>query len=225
MTKFSSALPAGDANGLTSLSNKLIRNPKGTHIIVGVIDVKSITTDIDSGDQVATVRFRRVEAIHEEDADHALRMLARGVERRTGATMLPIEIEDELQALTDSLDWTTGELLDPDGDGGNSGDKVPLTVTDANPDVDPSILAHGDEDSIPAVPAEAPAKPEPAKEPAPEEKPAEEPAPEPAPAPKKTRAPRKKAEPKPRPADTEPDFTVPDDLSGMFGDNEEREAS
>lgn len=158
MTKFSGVLPKGDANGLTALSNQLLKNPKGTHIIVGVIDVKTITTDVDTSDQVATVRFRRVETIHPDDADHAVRMMQRAAERRTGAAMLPIEMEDELRELMDALDFETGELF-PD-------DKQP---EDANPDLDPDTeLAHGDEDTEPAVPGEPEAPPAPA-EPAPDE--------------------------------------------------------
>ena len=117
MTKFSSSLPKGDMNGLTALSNALIANPKGVHIIVGVIDVKTVTTDVDTGDQVATVRFRRVEAIETEDADTAVRLMQRGTERRTGATMLPIEVEDELKDLLAHLvDPVTGELIDDTDD-------------------------------------------------------------------------------------------------------------
>jgi hypothetical protein len=143
MTKFSGSLPKGDANGLTALSQQLLRNPKGTHIIVGVIDVKTITTDVDTADQQATVRFRRVEAIHPEDADHAVRMMQRAAERRTGAAMLPIEMEDELRELLESLDLETGELFpDPQA---------------ANPDVDPDTLADVEGDNEPATPDETPA--------------------------------------------------------------------
>lgn len=154
MTKFSGSLPKGDLNGLTALSNQLLRNPKGTHIIVGVIDVKTITTDVDTSDQIATVRFRRVEAIDPADADHAVRMMQRAAERRTGAAMLPMEMEDELRELMDALDFETGELFS-DGDGPQA----------ANPDVDPDQLADAEGDNEPAVPAETP-EPVPAETPA-----------------------------------------------------------
>jgi hypothetical protein len=186
MTKFSGSLPKGDLNGLTALSNQLLRNPKGTHIIVGVIDVKTITTDVDTADQTATVRFRRVEAIDPADADHAVRMMQRAAERRTGAAMLPIEMEDELRELMDALDFETGELFGT-GDGEM-----------ANPDADPDTLAHGDEDSEPAVPAETPdvpaETPEPVTNPAgPEGSPdAPAPAPDPVTEPAETEVPKKK---------------------------------
>jgi hypothetical protein len=159
MTKFSGSLPKGDLNGLTALSNQLLRNPKGTHIIVGVIDVKTITTDVDTSDQIATVRFRRVEAIDPADADHAVRMMQRAAERRTGAAMLPIEMEDELRELMDALDFETGELFDGDD---------PANV---NPDVTPDQTADNEGDNEPAQPAETPRETPPAvpAEPGPDE--------------------------------------------------------
>jgi hypothetical protein len=172
MTKFSGSLPKGDANGLTALSQQLLRNPKGTHIIVGVIDVKTITTDVDTADQTATVRFRRVEAIHPEDADHAVRMMQRAAERRTGAAMLPIEMEDELRELLESLDLETGELfdgpqaanpdVDPDTLADVEGDNEPATPPDETPAAAPDETEAGDADAadLPAAaPAETPADP------------------------------------------------------------------
>lgn len=179
MTKFSGTLPAGDANGLTALSNALLRNPKGTHLIIGVIDVKTITTDVDTADQVATVRFRRVEPVDPDDRDTAVRLLARGAERRTGATMLPIEVEDELQALMENLDFNydpvTGEVTDIKGEPGHKDDEEetaggdpagpPATSPADNPDVpgpDPDTEPPKD----PGNPEkEKPATPGPDKEP------------------------------------------------------------
>ncbi len=156
MTKFSGTLPKGDANGLTALSNQLLKNPKGTHIIVGVIDVKTITTDVDTADQVATVRFRRVEAIDPEDADHAVRMMQRAAERRTGATMLPIEMEDEMRELMAALDLTTGELFDVDAETGQR-------VEDLNPEkpaAEPDTTAEPETPDLPERdnPAQPPAE-------------------------------------------------------------------
>jgi hypothetical protein len=114
MTKLSSTLPGGDNNGLNGLARALITDPHKTALIVAVVDCKSITIDTDTGDKVATVRIRRVEPIDPEDTETAQRLLARGLERRTGAVMLPMELEDELSALfanlVDSVDLETGEV-------------------------------------------------------------------------------------------------------------------
>lgn len=114
MTKLSSTLPGGDNNGLGVLAGALVKDPHKTAIIVAVVDCKSITIDTDTGDKVATVRIRRVEPIDPEDTEAAQRLLVRGLERRTGAVMLPMDLEDELSALfanlVDSVDLETGEI-------------------------------------------------------------------------------------------------------------------
>lgn len=116
MTKLSSTLPGGDNNGLGSLARALTTDPHKTALIVAVVDCKSITIDTDTGDKVATVRIRRVEPIDPQDTEQAQRLLVRGLERRTGAVMLPMDLEDELTALfdnlVDSVDLETGEVLD-----------------------------------------------------------------------------------------------------------------
>lgn len=115
MTKLSSTLPGGDNNGLGALAGALTTDPKKTAIIVAVVDCKSITIDTDTGDRVATVRIRRVEPIDPQDTAQAQRLLVRGLERRTGAVMLPIDLEDELDKLfanlVESVDLETGEII------------------------------------------------------------------------------------------------------------------
>lgn len=116
MTKLSGSLPNGDWNGLPALARALIEHPTKTAIIVAVVDCKSITTNTDSGDQVATVRIRRIEPIDPSDTEAAQRLFVRGLECRTGAVMLPMDLEDELDGLFKSLigsvDFETGELID-----------------------------------------------------------------------------------------------------------------
>lgn len=115
MTKLSSTLPGGDHNGLNVLAHALITDPHKTAIIVAVVDCKSITIDTDTGDKVATVRLRRIEPIDPEDTETAQRLLARGLERRTGSAMLPMDLEDDLSAmfknLVQSVDLETGEVI------------------------------------------------------------------------------------------------------------------
>lgn len=141
MTKFSGTLPGGEANGLSALAAQLLRNPQGTHIVVGIIDTKTITTDVDTGDQVPTVRFRRVEPVPGPDADHVVRIMQRATERRTGAAMLPIEMEDELKDLLESLDLS----VDADGVVTVNGDAGEDDADDGNPAHD------GNADALPPV--------------------------------------------------------------------------
>jgi hypothetical protein len=139
MTKLSGTLPGGDNNGLNGLARALTADPHKTAIIVAVVDCKSITIDTDTGDKVATVRIRRVEPIDPQDTDTAQRLLKRGLERRTGAVMLPIDLEDELTALfanlVDMVDMETGELPAEDAEATDDGEAVETSAPEAEAEV------------------------------------------------------------------------------------------
>lgn len=187
MTKLSGTLPGGDNNGLNGLARALTADPHKTAIIVAVVDCKSITIDTDTGDKVATVRIRRVEPIDPQDTDAAQRLLVRGLERRTGAVMLPMDLEDELDKLfanlVDVVDMETGELVDAEAEDDEPGADQP----GAQADTDPEPVEGADASPADELPAEAtaaevaalealmnepdPVAPEPAAEEAPVEKP------------------------------------------------------
>ena len=111
MTKLTSALPKGDGNGLDALARDLIDSPHDVHVIVALVDCKKITTDNDSGEIEPTARIRRVEVISEDDKDCAAKMLRRALERRTGKTVLPFDLEEDMRAAFGNVDPSTGEIL------------------------------------------------------------------------------------------------------------------
>lgn len=111
MTKLASALPKGDGNGLDALARDLIDSPHNVHVIVALVDCKKITTDNDSGEIEPTARIRRVEVISEDDKDLAAKMLRRALERRTGKTVLPFDLEEDMRAAFGNVDPSTGEIL------------------------------------------------------------------------------------------------------------------
>lgn len=113
MTKIASSLPAGDGNGLTALARDLIDSPHDIHVVVALIDCKKITTDNDTGEVEPTARIRRIEAITEDDRELAAKMLRRALERRTGKTVLPFDLEEDMRAAFGGrIDPQTGEILD-----------------------------------------------------------------------------------------------------------------
>lgn len=97
--KLASSLPKADeANGLTAIANQLVNDPTTLHVAVVVLDCSKITTDTDTGDSVPTARVRRVEVVTADDDKARLRGLAqRALEARTGKTVLPLDLEDELR--------------------------------------------------------------------------------------------------------------------------------
>lgn len=111
MTKLAASLPSGDGNGLNALARALIDNPQDIHVVVALIDCKKTTTDNDTGTVEPTARIRRIEAIAEQDKDLAAKMLRRALERRTGKTVLPFDLEEDLRAAFGRIDPDTGEIL------------------------------------------------------------------------------------------------------------------
>lgn len=99
MTKLAGRLPTGDANGLAAIAADMLDNPEQVHVVIALVDCSKITTDTDSGDVVPTARIRRIEAIKDPKDGRVLRsLLRREWERRTGKTVLPFEMEEELRS-------------------------------------------------------------------------------------------------------------------------------
>jgi hypothetical protein len=100
MTKLSSSLPKDYAeDGLGSINRDLVAHPTDTQVVIALLDCKSITTDVDSGLDIATARILHIEPLREHEADQAREMLVNAQERRTGQRALPI------------VDGDTGEIL------------------------------------------------------------------------------------------------------------------
>jgi hypothetical protein len=99
--KLASGLPSGDANGLGALVNALAEDPRGLRVVLAIVDCKKIETNTDTGEVVPVARVRRIEALLPEDKPLAERLLRRALEARTGRTVLPITLEDEVAAAFD----------------------------------------------------------------------------------------------------------------------------
>lgn len=108
MTKLNGTLPQGDANGLSALARKLIDQPHAYHVVVAIVDCKSVTTNIDTGDIEPTARIRRIEPIV-ADAGVVATIFRRAMEERTGMTVLPFDLEQDLKAAFGGIDPETGE--------------------------------------------------------------------------------------------------------------------
>jgi hypothetical protein len=104
MTKLNTALPKGEGNGLGAIARKLIDDPHDVHVVIALVDCKSTTTDNDTGEIVPTARIRRIEPITDDDREVAAKMLRRAMERRTGKTVLPFDLEEDLRAVLDADD-------------------------------------------------------------------------------------------------------------------------
>jgi len=98
MAKLAGKLPDGDRNGLAAIASELVDNPEKIQVAIVLLDTLKITTNVDSGDVVPTARLRRIEIIRDAKDGHAMRrLLQREWERRTGKTVLPFELEEEMR--------------------------------------------------------------------------------------------------------------------------------
>jgi hypothetical protein len=109
-------MPEGERNGLGALAHDLVDNPDRVHVAIVLLDAVKLTTTVDSGDVVPTVRIRAIEPItaHETDAAELHRLMRRAYERRTGQTELPLELEREMESL--ALDDAADTTDEGDGD-------------------------------------------------------------------------------------------------------------
>src|SRR5205085_9504951 len=111
VTKISSALPAGEGNGLAAIAHALVAEPRQVHVVVALLDCSKITENTDSGERQPTARIRRIEVISGQDEQLAAKMMRRAMEARTGATVLPFDLEEDLRKVF-RVDGNTGEILD-----------------------------------------------------------------------------------------------------------------
>ena len=85
-------------SGLAAIATELIDNPEKVHVVIALVDCVKVTTNTDSGDVVPTARIRRIEAIKDPaDGKRMQALMRREWERRTGKTVLPFEMEEEMR--------------------------------------------------------------------------------------------------------------------------------
>lgn len=110
----SGALPKGDANGLGPIVRVLIDEPHRFHVVMAIVDCKSVTTNNDTGEIVPTARIRRLEVVLPDDLSAAQKLMRRSLEQRTGRTVLPLDLEDDIRLAFGRIDPRTGEKPDDD---------------------------------------------------------------------------------------------------------------
>lgn len=129
----SGALPQGDGNGLAAIVADLTKDPRKRHVGVVILDAAKTVINNDTGDTVPTVRVRRIEIVTGDDVEPLRRLLERAFERRTGATTLPFDLEQDVRAAFDGID-PAAEQTTLDGDDGEPADTDTTTAeADAPP--------------------------------------------------------------------------------------------
>lgn len=108
--KIASKLPDGESNGLIAVYHQLVHDGGDLICAVVMLDTKSLTTDLDNGDVTPTARIRHIEAIcNQRDARELARLMVRERERRTGKSVLPLDLEQELRSMLGDRDQGDGD--------------------------------------------------------------------------------------------------------------------
>lgn len=104
MAKLAASLPNGERNGLSNLTGALCDQPHAKHIVIAVVDCKSVVTDMDTGEITPTARILRIEPVLRADYGLAESLLRRGLEQRHGTPVLPFDTEEELRLMMAEFD-------------------------------------------------------------------------------------------------------------------------
>ena len=110
--KLATALPQGEANGAAVIGPELVSHPHRLRILMLIVDCPKVSIDTDKGESTAVVRARRAEVVLPKDLATAEKLMRRALESRSGQTVLPMELEDELHAAFEKFDPDA----DPDAD-------------------------------------------------------------------------------------------------------------
>lgn len=94
MTKLASTLP--DGHGLEAVRRQLLETPKEKHVAVTIVDCSKVTIDYEKGGKEPTAAIRTIEIVHPDDLELTRKILTRGRDRRLGATVLPLDLEDDI---------------------------------------------------------------------------------------------------------------------------------
>lgn len=110
MTRLASGLPKETSgNGLSAIARDLVVSPMHRHVMIAVVDCSRITTDTSTGLMEPTARVLRIERVAPQDAETAERLVRRALEHRLGDTVLPIDLEEDIE------EWFgKGFKLDPE---------------------------------------------------------------------------------------------------------------
>jgi hypothetical protein len=123
--KTQAVLPKGEENGLADIAGALVaegsgRAPKKLRAVIAIIDTKRVGIESDTGEENATVRFRRVEVLLTVDLGAAEKLLRRALEARSGQTTLELELEDEIRQAFEQM-ANPDSPIDPDEPEGGKG--------------------------------------------------------------------------------------------------------
>jgi hypothetical protein len=122
--KMGTTMPTGDANGLADpdVIREMFDDPTKMRVGIVIFNAPKFDGDTEAGTETRKLTIRRVEVILDDtkgDASALQRLLVRAYERRTGATTLNTDLEEDVRAAFDGLNIIDLDAEErPDGRGG-----------------------------------------------------------------------------------------------------------
>lgn len=120
--KLDSRLPDGNRNGLDSAASELVERPDELRVAIVLLDCRRTVHDHAAGEVIPVVRLRRIEVIRRaDDLAASERLMRRALEDRSGQSVLPLDVEDELSAAFRQIEveLAAGQQQDGEGDDGD----------------------------------------------------------------------------------------------------------
>lgn len=99
--KLKGSLPK--SNGLDAISDLMVADPHGRHLVIAVVDTAKVTIDTDTDERVPVARIRRIEVVQGDEThmSHAAALLQAAADRRNGQEPLPFDMYVIADALVD----------------------------------------------------------------------------------------------------------------------------
>lgn len=117
-------LPTADANGLRHHADTFVEDPATMQLAIVLMNAQGMDENYDTGVITAKVRVKRIEVVVDpNDAKALKRLMLRALEQRTGKTVLPLDLEGDIDAIFEkftasteagAVDPKTGEIENPD---------------------------------------------------------------------------------------------------------------
>jgi hypothetical protein len=96
--KLAGKLPPGEANGIAPIGPEMAEHPGRLRVVLAIVDCQEVRLNTITGDTVTYARVRRIEVALARDLGTAEQLMRRALEARSGQTVLPMELEDELRS-------------------------------------------------------------------------------------------------------------------------------
>lgn len=114
MARLNGILPKDNRDGLSPFEPLFVNDKEVAHVVLVALRTASITENVETGGQSATMKISRIERLRPQDATLAEAMMRRAIAHRSGPLgSLDFKVKDEISQIFEdaALDHMSGELV------------------------------------------------------------------------------------------------------------------